>query len=84
MVLPDPNSHWNNSECPDCKEFCAVHYMKPRLALSHLSRPGAVPCSPPSCVIEQAYKSGSMIQDLAKKVLPSISEVDIWLNHLTT
>ena len=60
--------------------------MEPRLALSHLSSPGAVPCSPPLCVIEQAlYKSGNMIQeDLAKKILIPISEVDIWLNHLRT
>ena len=81
MVLPDPNRPWNNSECPDCKEFCAGHYMEPRLALSHLSSPGAVPCSRPLCVIEQAlYKSGNMIQeDLAKKILIPISEVDIWL-----
>ena len=57
--------------------------MSPASALSYLLKPNAVLSYPPSSVIEQAFKSGNVTPDnLARKVLLPLSEVEMWLNHL--
>ena len=57
--------------------------MSPASALSYLLKPNAVLSSPPSSVIEQAFKSGNVTPDnLARKVLLPLREVEMWLDHL--
>ena len=57
--------------------------MSPASALSYLLKPNAVLSYPPSSVIEQAFKSGNVTPDnLARKVLLPLSDVEMWLNHL--
>jgi hypothetical protein len=58
--------------------------MSPASALSYLAKPDAVLSSPPSIVIEQAFKSGLDVnlENLAREVLLPVNEVEMWIKHL--
>ena len=80
LPVPDPDRPWNNTVCSDCNGFCAGHYLEPKKALV---AGNAAPCSPPSIVIEKAFKSGHCVEDeLAKEVLLPSNEVNMWIEHL--
>ena len=82
LPVPDPNRPWNSAVCDDCNGFCADHYLEPKEALATGSDAA---CSPPSTVIEKAFKSGHCVEEeLAKEVLLPSSEVKMWIEHLKT
>jgi hypothetical protein len=80
LPVPDPNRPWSGSACIDCKGLCAGHYLEPKEALASL---GAVASSPPSTVIQNAFKTGQVVEEkLAEDVLLPSHEVKLWLDHL--
>ena len=60
LPVPDPNHPWNSTVCEDCNGFCAGHYLEAKEALAAGS---AAACSPPSTVIQKAFKSGQYVEE---------------------
>lgn len=82
LPVSDSNCPWSGSACIDCKGLCAGHYLEPKEALES---PGAVASSPPSTVIQKAFRTGQVVEEkLAEDVLLPSHEVKLWLDHLKT
>ena len=63
--------------------MCSGHYLKPEC----LDNMKLMAARPPSVIISEEFKahdnlSELEVQDLAKRVLLPVSEVNIWLEHL--
>ena len=87
IPIPDPARPWDSSDCPECSGQCTGHFLKPADAVDS-SLP--VMLQPPSAVIKEEFgklkgtPTTTFLEDLAKKVLLSQSEVSMWLEHLQT
>ena len=86
IPIPDPARPWGSTNCSQCDGVCYGHFMEPEIAMSPLQ----TMLKPPSTVIREAFESKkdfpseSDIQKIAKAVLLSPDEVNMWCEHLHT
>ena len=82
LPVADPERPWGGLTCSECKGFCAGHYLKPENALTCSSEAS----DPPSVVVAQAFKSKSInsVDELARKVLLTPEQVQMWITHHET
>ena len=92
VSIPDPKRPWGG-KCQECTTFCSGHYMSPQQHEEFVKKHGAagVMYKPPSVVIkEQLYEhvrtgrsiSESKLEDVARKTLLSIEELQMHVEHL--
>ena len=90
IPIPDSTKPWGASDCPDCcGVLCKGHYLKPTEALQ-LQHASAM-FQPPSVMLKEEFlklngasPSVEFVENAAKKVLLSTSEVSFWFDHLKT
>ena len=83
--IADPAKPWGSKDCPECKDVCFGHFLKPDTAIT-----SSLPAmhKPPSAIILELFQSlktsptDSQIEQVAKLALLSPSEVRMWLSHL--
>ena len=77
---------WGREGCDACVGWCYGHYVTDIASLLALRKQGrALPSTPPSTSIEDAFKEGdatSNVDKLAKTCCLTSEEVQIWLYHL--
>ena len=83
LPVPDNSQPFGDINCSQCKGVCSGHYLKPEC----LDNMKLMAARPPSVIISEEFKahdnlSELEVQDLAKRVLLPVSEVNIWLEHL--
>lgn len=92
VPIPDPKRPWGG-KCQECTTFCSGHYMSPQQHEEFVKKHGAVGLmyKPPTVVIkEQLYEpvrtargvSESKVEDVARKMLLSIEELQMHVEHL--
>ncbi len=88
--IPDPTRCYGNDQCNKCKGFCCGHFMKPESTLTSLLSPMR---KPPSAVLKEAFDSfqtfppsdsEATYSELSKRVMLSVEDVKMWLDHLNT
>ena len=94
LPIPDPARPWGG-ECSECQSFCAGHYMSPEENIKHVLMHGTNECikEPPSVTIRKYYDTKrkhhmqvndqQSISELAKETLLPLSDVEMWLQHLS-
>ena len=87
LPVADATRCWG-THCEDCKGPCHGHYLKPEKNLVNLLSlaPSSI-STPPSSVIADAFKlcnkmSDTQLEELAKKTLLSLDEVNMYIEHL--
>ena len=86
LPVPDLKHPWGSLNCDSCPGFCAGHFLTPEEALKSND-----PCMslPPSYILKEFLSTNpqpteEMMEDVARRTLLPVSEVEIWLNHLRT
>ena len=87
LPVPDPAQPWGNPNCQKCKGFCAGHFLDPNAAFSSTT---SAMIQPPSSSLKEFHSSlkgavpeQSQLEEIARKTMLSVHEVNIWLDHLT-
>ena len=84
IPIPDPERPWGNNSCKQCSGFCSGHFLTPKEALSAHA---VAMTTPPSAMIQQAFKKGKTqgdLSELSQKALLPVDKVKIWVSHLET
>ena len=81
LPIPDPKYIWGNKSCTKCKELCAGHFLSSTEVLT-----STLPSmsQPPSCMLKESKPSQIMLEDIAKKFMLPVKEVEFWLEHPNT
>ena len=89
VPVPDPSRPYGASSCPDCKQTCSGHYLKPDENLQNIQEALVKASNPPSVVIKEFLQSNrspseSQLRTLARSVLLPVQDVKLWVEHLET
>lgn len=86
LPIPDKDRPWGGS-CTSCS-LCCGHYTDPKSAVNI---PSTLSVAPPSTVLLNFFNSlkglkptQKQLEAVSRQVLLPCSEVELWLNHLTT
>ena len=84
LPTADPSHPWGASGCNKCSGFCTGHYLTPEETLASSS--GVL--EPPSSILKKFLKGKEPSNDdlvtVARECLLPVTEVSLWLEHLST
>lgn len=83
LPIPFPKKVSGDVDCSICKEGCTGHYETKLIDVRTLTDE----VSPPSAILKAFFQEGcrnsqANIEEVAKKTLLPLSEVELWLTHL--
>ena len=85
LPVPDPSSTWGSLNCPDCRDSCCGHFLKPDKYLKNIAESSVVMPTPPSHAIKEFVQHLDRPPlALSQSVLLSEQDVKFWIAHLET
>ena len=84
LPVVDTTRPWGNLGCPTCSQLCCGHYLKPNEA--YKQQHSVTTAQPPSQILYEEHKCNPRRSnaDIAKAILLSTDDVELWFEHLTT